>query len=405
MAMGTNYKHLNIEERTMIQMSLEQGWTLRAMARSVQRPPSTISRELKRNGWTNPAAEPRRPGRPRLAGGYRAPVAQARATGLASTPRCPSRLTLDGPLWPLVEDWLRSRHSPEQVAGILRRRHPDEPTLQVSHETLYTAIYARPRGERRREWVAGLRQSRKSRRPRARGEDRRGKIPDMTSLHDRPPEVEERLVPGYWEGDLIKGVRNASAIGTRVERTSLFVTLAKMENASADAAVVGFSAVLNRIDAQRRLSITYDQGRERAQHARLTALTKVRVYFADPHNPWQRGINENTHGLLRQYFPKGTKPICLASPRTNSTPSLGNSTRARENHSTGVAQPRCLGQSLSTSFSTIINSLHFGLETAPLRQRAAHLGEQRLRGIELVPAAALISFPMRSGARPCRFVG
>jgi len=304
--MGTNYKHLSMEERTMIQLGLEQGCTLRAIALSVQRLPSTISRELKRNGWTNPATEPRRRGRPRVAGGYRATVAQARASELAATPRCPSRLAMDGPLWPLVEDLLRTRHSPEQIAGILRRMHPDEPTLQVSHETIYTAIYVMPRGALRSELIACLRQSRKSRRPRARGEDRRGTIPDMTSIHDRPAEIEERRVPGHWEGDLIKGARNASAIGTLVERTSLFVTLARMENASAEAAVTGFCSVLNRIDAQRRLSVTYDQGREMAQHARLTELTQVRVYFADPHSPWQRGINENTNGLLRQYFPKGT---------------------------------------------------------------------------------------------------
>jgi IS30 family transposase len=295
-----------MEERTMIQMGLEQGCTLRAIALSVQRPPSTVSRELKRNGWANPAAELRRRGRPRVAGGYRATVAQARASALAAAPRCPSRLAIDGPLWPLVEDLLRTRHSPEQIAGILCRMHPDEPTLQVSHETIYTAIYAMPRGELRSELIACLRQSRKRRRPRARGEDRRGSIPDMTSIHDRPAEVSERLVPGHWEGDLIKGARNASAIGTLVERTSLFVTLAKMEDASAAAAVTGFSSVLNRIDAQRRLSLTYDQGREMAQHARLTELTNVRVYFADPHSPWQRGINENTNGLLRQYFPKGS---------------------------------------------------------------------------------------------------
>jgi IS30 family transposase len=184
--------------------------------------------------------------------------------------------------------------------------NPDEPTLRVCHETIYTALYAMPRGELRTELIACLRQARKSRRPRARGEDRRGTIPNMTSIHLRPPEVDERIIPGHWEGDLIKGVRNASAIGTLVERTSLFVTLAKMDNASAEAAVAGFGTVLNRIDVQRRLSMTYDQGREMAQHARLSDLTGVKVYFADPHSPWQRGINENTNGLLRQYFPKGT---------------------------------------------------------------------------------------------------
>jgi IS30 family transposase len=304
--MGTNYNHLSMEERAMIQVGLEQGCTLREIALSVQRSPSTVSRELKRNGWRNPATEPRRRGRRRVAGGYRATVAQARAVQMAATPRHPSRLAMDGPLWPLVEELLRARHSPEQIAGILRRMHPDEPTRQVSHETLYTALYAMPRGALRSELIACLRQSRKARRPRARGQDRRGMIPNMTSIHDRPAEVEDRVVPGHWEGDLIKGARNASAIGTLVERTTLFVTLAKMENASADAAVVAFGSVLNRIDAQRRLSITYDQGREMAQHERLAELTGVAVYFADPHSPWQRGINENTNGLLRQYFPKGS---------------------------------------------------------------------------------------------------
>jgi IS30 family transposase len=304
--MGTNYKHLSNEERTMIQLSLEQGCTLRAIARSVQRAPSSVSRELKRNGWRNPAFAPKKQGRPLVAGGYRAPIAQQRADELASTARCPSRLAIDGPLWGHVERLLRERHSPEQVAGILHRMNPDQPSLQVSHETIYTALYAMPRGTLRTELIACLRQARKSRRPRARGEDRRGTIPNMTSIHQRPPEIDERVIPGHWEGDLIKGARNASSIGTLVERTTLFVTLAKMEDATADAAVTAFGSVLNRIDAQQRLSMTYDQGREMAQHERLSEITGVAVYFADPHSPWQRGINENTNGLLRQYFPKGT---------------------------------------------------------------------------------------------------
>ncbi|MBK8891242.1 MAG: IS30 family transposase [Dechloromonas sp.] len=304
--MGTNYKHLSCEERTMIQLSLEQGCTLRAIARSVQRAPSSISRELNRNGWSNPAMAPKRRGRPRVAGGYRAPQAQHRADVLTSTPRCPSRLAFDGPLWGHVERLLREHHSPEQITGILQRMHPDQPTLQASHETIYTALYAMPRGALRSELIACLRQARKSRRPRARGEDRRGTIPDMVSIHQRPPEIDERIIPGHWEGDLIKGARNASSIGTLVERTTLFVTLVKMEDATADTAATAFGTVLNRIDAQKRLSLTYDQGREMTQHARLTETTGVAVYFADPHSPWQRGINENTNGLLRQYFPKGS---------------------------------------------------------------------------------------------------
>ena len=304
--MGKNYEQLSCEERTMIQFLLERDCTVREIARSVERSPSTISRELKRNGWINPAHRPRKRGRPVVAGGYRAPLAHQRAEQLTRMARVPSLLAHDGPLWPQVMRLLRKQHSPEQIAGILRRMNPAEPALRVSHETIYTALYAMPRGELRTELIGCLRQAHKSRRPRARGTDRRGTIPNMVSIHLRPPEIEERIIPGHWEGDLIKGAGNASAVGTLVERTTLFVTLARMNDASAEAAVTGFSKVLNRIEVQRRLSMTYDQGREMSQHERLSKKTGVKVYFADPHSPWQRGINENTNGLLRQYMPKGT---------------------------------------------------------------------------------------------------
>ena len=182
----------------------------------------------------------------------------------------------------------------------------DAPTLQVSHETSYTALYAMPRGELRTELIACLRQARKSRRPRARGADRRGTIPNMVSIRMRPPEIEDRIMPGHWEGDLIKDARNASAVGTLVVRSTLFVALAKMDYAASAAAVTGFGTMLNRINAQRRLSLSYNRGREMAQPERLAEMTGIKVYFADPHSPWQRGINENTNGLLRQYFPKRT---------------------------------------------------------------------------------------------------
>ena len=162
---------------------------------------------------------------------------------------------------------------------------PDDPTLQVSHETSYTALYAMPRGELPTELIACLRQSRKSRRPRTRGADRRGTIPNMVSSHMRPPEIEDRVMPGHWEGDLIKGARNASAVGTLVEQSTLFVALANMDHATAAAAVTGFGTVLNRINAQRRLSLTYDRGREMAQPERLAAMAGIKVYFSDPHSP------------------------------------------------------------------------------------------------------------------------
>ena len=303
--MKTKYKHLNFEERVLIQMSLEKGCTIRAIALSLDRSASSVSRELARNYWCNPQAQAFRLGTPALAGGYRAVLAQQRARVVRSIGRKPPLLASDGFLWAQVQKLLKQRYSPEQIAGILPRMYPDDLSMRVSHETIYTALYAMPRGELRTELLATLRQARKARRPRARGEDRRGEIPNMVSIHQRPPEVDDRVIPGHWEGDLIKGRGNASAVGTLVERTSLFVTLAKVADGGAQAAVEGFSTVLNRIDVQRRLSMTYDQGKEMSQHEKLSERTGVKVYFADPHSPWQRGINENTNGLLRQYLPKG----------------------------------------------------------------------------------------------------
>lgn len=300
--MKNRYTHLTGEERAVIQVSLEAGTSVQAITRTLERSPSTISRELARNGWHNPKAEPPRRGRRPIAGGYRADRAQRRAHGLAHVPRRQRRLAPGAAAWAPVVRLLEARHSPEQVSAILGRMQPRN---RVSHETIYTALYALPRGELRRTLIGCLRQHRKHRRPRSRGNDLRGTIPNMTSIHMRPPEVDERIVPGHCEGDLIKGARNGSAVGTLVERTSLFVTLAAMDNASAQAAVADFSTVLSRIDTQRRLSLTYDQGKEMAQHETLTDNTGVAVYFADPHSPWQRGINENTNGLLRQYLPKG----------------------------------------------------------------------------------------------------
>lgn len=303
--MEKKYKQLNLEERTMIQTQLSLGFKPSRIAQELGRSASTVSRELKRNGWVR-VQQPRCPGRPRLAGGYRAEAGQRRARAYSIKPRTLRRLQPGTPLWDRVTDYLKTGYSPEQIAGTLVSVHPDKPTLQVSHETIYTAIYAMPRGELRTEVIGWLRFGHAKRRPRARGEDRRGKIPDMVSIHDRPPEVDERLVPGHWEGDLIKGAYNRSAVGTLVERTTLFTVLAKMDTASAESAVKGFGHVLGRIDAQKRLSMTYDQGREMAAHQQLTEESGVKVYFADPHSPWQRGINENTNGLLRQYLPKGS---------------------------------------------------------------------------------------------------
>jgi transposase, IS30 family len=204
-----------------------------------------------------------------------------------------------------VQDQLREGWSPEQIAGRLEEAFPDDSTRTVSHETIYTAIYVLPRGSLRTDLISLLRHGHAKRRPRARGQDRRGQIADMVSLHVRPPEIEDRVIPGHWEGDLIKGARNQSCVGTLVERSSRLVLLARMDGATAEAALEGFTAILNRVRKPLRKTLTYDQGKEMSRHKDLTAATGVAVYFADPHSPWQRGSNENANGLIRQYLPKG----------------------------------------------------------------------------------------------------
>jgi IS30 family transposase len=269
-----------------------EGWTQTAIADQLGRNRSTISRELARN--RGPLTAP-----------YDAILADERARDLRAAPGTNPKLGVDSPLMAVVHDQLREGWSPEQIAGMLKRTFADDKARRVSHETIYTAIYVMPRGELRSDLIECLRFGHAKRRPRARGKDRRGAIPDMTSLHVRPPEIEDRLVPGHWEGDLIKGAFNRSSVGTLVERTSRLVLLARMEDATAEGALAGFTAALNRAHEPMRKTMTYDQGKEMARHKELTAATGVAVYFADPHSPWQRGSNENTNGLLRQYLPKG----------------------------------------------------------------------------------------------------
>ena len=198
---------------------------------------------------------------------------------------------------------LRQGLSPEQQIAFALSRILEP--VRLSHETIYTALYAMPRGQLRARVLTLLRRAHQHRRLRSAGKDRGKSIPNMTLIDDRPIEVEERLVPGHWEGDLIKGKRNQSQVGTLVERTTLYVALVKLENGKAETAATGFAKILNRFDAAMRLSMTYDQGREMAHHKELSEQTGLKVYFAHPHSPWERGRNENTNGLLRQYLPKG----------------------------------------------------------------------------------------------------
>lgn len=301
--MGSQYSHFSQEERGVISIMAKQGQSSRAIARELARSPSSVSRELARNGHRAPTATPPR-GRPRR--GYDAVQAGQRASRLRRRARRQRKLTADSALWLEVKDRLVRFWSPRQISHGLRAQHPDQPERHVSHETIYNAIYAMPRGSIRRELTLLLKQQRAARRSPRPGPERRGRRTDMQSIHDRPFEAEHRLVPGHWEGDLLVGANNASAIGVLVDRKTLFTVLVRVEGSKAIDALNGFNRVFQRLPEAARKTMTYDQGKEMALHKVLTQRTKVQVYFADPSSPWQRGICENTNGLLRQYFPKGT---------------------------------------------------------------------------------------------------
>jgi transposase, IS30 family len=286
-----SYRHLNAEEREMLRLGLAHGHSLRAMARSLGRAPSTLSREVARNTLS---------GYP-----HRAWLAQQHATARAHHPRRLRKL-LNPWLWQYVQRHLTRGCSPEQIAGRLRRLYPGDMSKHLSTETIYAGVYVLPRGVLRTALLGALRQAHKTRRPRARGVDRRGQIPNMTPLAERPAEVATRMVPGHWEGDLLKGARNGSAVGTLVERTTRLVLLARMDGTDAVSAYRGFTKKLHHVPVPLRKTLTYDRGKEMAEHARLAHRLSIQVFFADPHSPWQRGTNENTNGLLRQYLPKGT---------------------------------------------------------------------------------------------------
>jgi IS30 family transposase len=293
---------MSAEERETLSLGLTHGHSLRTMALVLGRAPSTVSREVARNASRD---------RP-----YRACTAQTLAATRARHPRRPRKL-LDLWLWRYVRTHLAEGCSPEQIAGRLRREYPDDMGKHLSAETIYVGLYVLPRGTLRSELLAALRQARKARRPRSRGTDRRGQLPNMTPIAARPAAVATRMVPGHWEGDLLKGARNGSAVGTLVERTTRLVLLARMGGMDATSARQGFTKKLRHVPALLRKTLTYDRGKEMAEHERLAERLAIRVFFADPHSPWQRGTNENTNGLLRQYLPKGTDLSCHTQRELN----------------------------------------------------------------------------------------
>ena len=301
--MGTYYSHLSSMEREEISRGLAAGCSVRAIARQLGRDGSTVSREVRRNS-----------GRRR---GYRATVAQWRAQRRARIPRRPRKLLADRWLRRYVGRRLEDGWSPQQIAARLRRDYPQDMGKRVSHETIYAAIYIVPRGGLRRTLISCLRQHQKVRRPRYRSGQKRGQIPNPTPIAERPAEVEARLIPGHWEGDVLKGRANGSAVGSLVERTTRLVLLARLPGLDSRSVVQGFARKLARVPQPLRKSMTYDQGREMARHELLSAKLQLRVYFADPHSPWQRGTNENTNGLLRQYLPKSADLARLSQRELN----------------------------------------------------------------------------------------
>ncbi len=298
-------RFLSFGEREEIFAGVERGDSIRGIARTIGRAPSTVLRELRRNMtqlYRGRAARRRRTG----VWNYRPSLAQRRAERLASRPKV-AKLAAQRPLHDLVQRKLHERHSPEQVAGLLRRTFPDNREMWVSHETIYQSIYVQGRGALRRELAVCLRTGRALRHRRRRSQERWARIPGMINISQRPAEVEDRALPGHWEGDLILGKQGRSAIGTLVERATRYVSLLHLPDGHGPLDVQeAMIKATKRLPQQLWRSLTWDQGIEMRNHTAISIATGLDIYFCDPGKPWQRGSNENTNGLLRQYFPKGT---------------------------------------------------------------------------------------------------
>ncbi|GGW96488.1 IS30 family transposase [Streptomyces chryseus] len=290
-------RYLREEDRIHIADRLREKASIRTIAAELGRSPSTISREIRRNGalwrgaqWT-----------------YRPHAAHRRAEQRRPRPK-PGKIGQNGGLREFIQDHLTLRWSPEQICHALRARFPDRPEMHVVHETIYQALYVQGRGELRRELTKALRTGRARRRPHRQSYKRQPRaIKDMVMISDRPAEAADRAVPGHWEGDLIIGKDGKSAIATLVERTTRYVMLAHLPvDHSAGSTRDALVETVKTLPPHLRRSLTWDQGSEMASHQAFTLATDIPVYFCNPASPWQRGSNENTNGLLRQYFPKGT---------------------------------------------------------------------------------------------------
>jgi IS30 family transposase len=280
---------LMLEEREEISLGLHRGASFSSIAAGLGRSVSTVSREVAANGGRC---------------GYRAWRAHQRAAQRSLRPKAQKLATPE--LATQVTRWLKKWRSPQEISMRLRLEFPDDPMMWVSHETIYKSLFVQGRGELRRELTRCLRSGRAQRRPRGRTETR-GRIPGMVMISERPAEVQDRAIPGHWEGDLIIGKGNRSAVGTLVERSTRYVMLLHLPDGwKADQVDEAMRTTIRKLPKDLFRTITWDQGKEMNRHANFTVDTGIPIYFCDPHSPWQRGSNENTNGLLRQYMPKGT---------------------------------------------------------------------------------------------------
>jgi transposase, IS30 family len=304
----TTGRYLSFAEREEVFAGIERGHSIRLIARNLKRAPSTVLRELRRNMRHQYRTRSRLEGRPgahRTAPWDYRPSAAQRGADLRATRPKPALLATNRRLHDWVQAKLQKRLSPEQISAELPFWFPKDVEMRVSHETIYQSIYVQGRGALRRELAVCLRTGRALRKPK-RGE-RRGRIPGMVNISERPAEVEDRAVPGHWEGDLIIGKNGRSAIGTLVERSTRYLVLLHLPNGGSAAEVeLAMAAATKRLPETLWKTLTWDQGNEMRNHANISVATGLDIYFCDPGSPWQRGSNENTNGLLRQYFPKGT---------------------------------------------------------------------------------------------------
>jgi len=287
------YHRITIIEREEISRGIASGYSIRKIARALNRPPSTISREINRYGIVEIKF-------------YRAYFAQGHCNKYRHKIRKNRKLTANRQLREVVFHYLALNWSPEQIAKRLVILYPGDMTMRISHETIYSYIYILPRGRLKHRFISYLRRAHKHRRKINKNRQKRGTIQDYLSIEERPKEVADRTIPGHWEGDLIIGYCNASAIGTLVERTTRMAFLVKLANQDAGTVRKAFAKEFHQLPKGLKRTLTYDQGKEMAQHKLFMKETEITVYFAHPHSPWERGSNENTNALIRQYFPKGT---------------------------------------------------------------------------------------------------